>query len=169
MHQLKPARGETDTRTFMMGHFPEIARRNGQDPYNSQICQLPDDPMNRLNDPIRQFLKRVLPRFLVLRQNRFSPLPYHLRDSPVERVPDLVDQLARFTLAFVGGASLVIPMIIMTVRPSQVKSIATVSLAVVGVSFFMAVGFRCNNAETLGVTAAYAAVLVVFIGASRPE
>lgn len=77
-----------------------------------------------------------------------------------------VDRLARFVIAFAGGVFLVVPMIIMTLRPSETKSLVTVSVAVVIFSLILAFGIRVSNVETVVSTATYAAVLVVFVGTS---
>ena len=77
-----------------------------------------------------------------------------------------MDKLARFVIGFVGGAALVIPMLIMSIHQNQAKSLTTTSVAVVLFAIAMAVGIRATNSETLAATAAYAAVLVVFVGTS---
>ena len=75
-----------------------------------------------------------------------------------------MDRLARFVVGFVGGAALIVPMLVMSIKRSQAKSLTTTSVAVVLFAVAMAVGIRATNAETLAATAAYAAVLVVFVG-----
>lgn len=77
---------------------------------------------------------------------------------------ELVDIMARFTIAIAGGASLIVPMVIMALSPSQMKSLVTVPVAVVVFSLMLAFSIRAANIETLVSTARYAAVLVVFVG-----
>lgn len=79
-------------------------------------------------------------------------------------VSEFVDVVARFIIAVAGGASLIVPMVIMALRPSLIKSLVTVSVAVVIFSLLLAFGIRVSNIETLVSTATYAAVLVVFVG-----
>ena len=57
-------------------------------------------------------------------------------------------------------------MLIMVFAPSTVKSVSTVSAAVLLFASVMAFGVRAGNVETLVATATYAAVLVVFVGTS---
>ena len=79
-----------------------------------------------------------------------------------------MDKLARFILAFTGGAALVVPVLIMSLpRVDQTKTLVTVSVAVTLFAALMSVGIRASNAETLVATATYAAVLVVFVGSSN--
>ncbi len=92
----------------------------------------------------------------------------YLQRLPPETVSPFVDKLARFVIAFAGGAALVVPMLIMALpRMGKGKSLITVSVAVTLFAMMMSVGIRANNPETLVATATYAAVLVVFVGASN--
>jgi hypothetical protein len=54
----------------------------------------------------------------------------------------------------------------MAISPSQVKSLATVSVSVIVFSLISSFVIRLTNVETLVSTATYAAVLVVFVGTS---
>ena len=96
-----------------------------------------------------------------------SRIDEYLRDEPPQNVSPFVDKLARFIIAFTGGAALVVPMLIMSL-PSihKTKSLTTVSLAVTLFAAMMSVAMRATNTETLVATATYAAVLIVFVGTS---
>ena len=83
-----------------------------------------------------------------------------------EEISPFVDTLARFIVAITGGLSLVIPMLFMRLGETLFKSLTTVSAAVVLFSALTSLMFNASNVETLGATAAYAAVLVVFVGTS---
>lgn len=78
----------------------------------------------------------------------------------------MVDRLARFVVAIVGGIFLVVPMVIMVVDASETKSVVTVAMAVLIFSLVLSFGMKVSNVETLVSTATYAAVLVVFVGSS---
>lgn len=82
------------------------------------------------------------------------------------RISQFVDRLVRFAVAITGGTFLVVPMLIMAISPSQVKSLATVSVSVIVFSLILSFVIRLTNVETLVSTATYAAVLVVFVGTS---
>jgi hypothetical protein len=76
------------------------------------------------------------------------------------------EMLQRIIAAICGGALLVAPMLIMAIHPSKTKSLATSSTFVfvfgLGLAFFSA----SKASELLAATAAYAALLVVFVGVS---
>jgi hypothetical protein len=75
----------------------------------------------------------------------------------------------RLFMAAFGGAALVGPMIIMTLHPTKATNLATTSAFVIVVAGLLA--YVMNDAtskDVITATAAYAAVLVVFVGASAP-
>lgn len=84
---------------------------------------------------------------------------------PPDEVSPFVDKVARFLVAFVGGASLVVPMLIMRLpEVSLIKSLVTVSVAVLLFAVVLSLVMRASNTDTMVATATYAAVLVVFVG-----
>ncbi|KAI1371628.1 hypothetical protein F4677DRAFT_435239 [Hypoxylon crocopeplum] len=73
----------------------------------------------------------------------------------------------RFMAAFVGGVLLVVPVIIMALGPNLNKSLITTSVAVIVFSLYMSwANSTLKQGELLAASAAYAAVLVVFVGVS---
>jgi VIT1/CCC1 family predicted Fe2+/Mn2+ transporter len=91
---------------------------------------------------------------------------YFAGDAP-EQVSVFVDRLARFLVAFLGGAMLIVPMMIMRLpRVTVLKSLVTASISVVVFAGALSVFFKASNTDTMVATATYAAVLVVFVGVS---
>ena len=148
--------------------FPEFAELDG-DPFNSRYCSLSSGPPAIPSDPIRDYLKGVLPRRLTYTKSEMdSRMMAYLHGQPPQTVSPFVDKLTRFAIAFAGGAALVVPMLIMKLpHTNQIKSLITVSVAVTLFASLMSVGIRATNSETLVATATYAAVLVVFVGTSN--
>lgn len=70
----------------------------------------------------------------------------------------------RFVAAIFGGLSVIAPMLVMAIHPSEVKTLVTASVAVVGFSLALAWKSSAQVETLLATTAAYAAVLVVFVG-----
>lgn len=77
-----------------------------------------------------------------------------------------MDKLARSMVAFTGGLSLVVPIVIRRIGETLVKSLVTVSVSVVLFVAVISIVLRPNNTEIVAATATYAAVLVVFVGTS---
>ncbi|KAL3958312.1 hypothetical protein ACCO45_006474 [Purpureocillium lilacinum] len=115
------------------------------DPFESHYSYFQD--ADGKVDPLRAAMMKYLPAHLAV-------------------VSALVDRLVRFVIAVTGGVFLVVPMIIMTLHPSQTKSLVTVSVALLVFSLMLSFVVRVSNVETLVSTATYAAVLVVFVGTS---
>ena len=73
----------------------------------------------------------------------------------------------RIVMALFGGAAVIGPMLIMTLHPSRNTSLITVSLATFLFALLLAIIANDSaGKDVLGATAAYAAVLVVFVGTS---
>ena len=72
----------------------------------------------------------------------------------------------RFFMAVVGGLALLIPMLVMTYYPGRNVSVVTTSVAMLIFAAMITLGTQLAPDQVLGATAAYAAVLVVFVGTS---
>ena len=71
----------------------------------------------------------------------------------------------RIVMAMFGGVALITPMLIMTLHPSRNVSLVTTSLATFLFALILAFGAtESAGKDVLAATAAYAAVLVVFVG-----
>lgn len=138
------------------------------DPWDSHYSYCEDiERRDAEIDPLRQALIRYLSSPLTYSRHERQERAKEFSDGLLAReVSEFVDRLARFIIAITGGLFLVVPMIIMTLRPSETKSLVTVSVGVVIFALILAFGIRVSNVETLVSTATYAAVLVVFVGTS---
>lgn len=88
----------------------------------------------------------------------------YFRSVRQERVARRFGMRNRLIAAGCGGLSLVVPMLIMAIKPSQVKTLVTASVAVLLFSFGLAWKSSARVEMLLATTAAYAAVMVVFVG-----
>ncbi|KAK3313287.1 hypothetical protein B0H66DRAFT_565763 [Apodospora peruviana] len=71
---------------------------------------------------------------------------------------------ARIFMALGGGLSLVGPMLIMVLHPTKLTALTTTSCFVTGIAVVLAVFMRDSQPkDVVACTAAYAAVLVVFV------
>lgn len=127
--------------------------------------RLPDTSM-LASDPLRDILKAVLPKTLTYTKREIQRrTPEFLEGRPPVEVSGFVDKLARFIVAFIGGAALVVPMLIMRLpEVTLTKSLVTVSVAVLLFAVVLSLVLRASNTDTMVSTATYAAVLVVFVG-----
>jgi uncharacterized RDD family membrane protein YckC len=84
----------------------------------------------------------------------------------LDKLPPFVEGLARIIIAITGGLFLLVPMILMTFITSPHYRLIIVSVAVLWFSISLGIVSHATNQELLGATAAYTAVLVVYVGAA---
>ena len=165
MRDMEKAPSADERRADLSQAFPEIAALPG-DPYNSRYCTL-TKPLPTVGDPVRNFLKRTLPRDLSYTEEEKSHrLDAYLYKQPPKAISPFVDTTARFIVALVGGAALIIPVLVMSLHATLTSKLLTLTIAVLLFSLITAVGLRATNPEILVSAATYAAVLVVFVGTS---
>lgn len=82
----------------------------------------------------------------------------------------LIEELLnRVRMALFGGVAVVVPMLIMTLHRTLLTTLLTTSLFVLAVGLILAWSMdRAEPKDILTATAAYAAVLVVFVGTTLP-
>lgn len=91
---------------------------------------------------------------------------FHKQDTRQRSREDLLD---RIRMALFGGVVVVAPMLIMTLHRTLLTALLTTSLFVLAVGLVLA--WLMDSAEPkdiLTATAAYAAILVVFVGTTLP-
>ncbi|KAK5718113.1 hypothetical protein LTR17_015835 [Elasticomyces elasticus] len=110
------------------------------------------------NDRIRKISSDLLPGWFS--STFLETLSPHL---------SLTIMIERLTVAFFGGASLLVPMIIMTFRTSRTARLVTVCVATLLFAYAIALFTSAKKQDILGATAAYAAVMVVYVGTVLPS
>ncbi|KAK5121888.1 hypothetical protein LTR85_004459 [Meristemomyces frigidus] len=97
-------------------------------------------------------------------------MPWPLQELTwINRGRNYTDLFQRSVIAVSGGVSLLVPVIIMTFTTSRAARLIVVSVTVLLFSLFMAVGTPATNENLLTATAAYAAVMVVYVGTALPS
>ena len=81
---------------------------------------------------------------------------------------NLTRKFQQIILALGAGASLLVPMIIMTFKTSRTAKLIVVSVATILFGVLCAV-ISNSKENILGATTAYAAVMVVYIGSASPS
>lgn len=78
----------------------------------------------------------------------------------------LAEVITRFLVALIAGAFLVVPMVILANQSSRKAQLITVSMCIVVFSFLISLISMASNEQIMLASAAYAAVLVVFLSNS---
>jgi hypothetical protein len=74
------------------------------------------------------------------------------------------EEWKRFAFAMAGGLALMVPMLVLTVHKVPDRSLVTITIAIFLFSGGVAVFSQAAPENLLGATAAYAAVLMAFVG-----
>jgi hypothetical protein len=115
------------------------------DPYNSGIYLRLEDKEGS-DEELRRWLKNTLPcKLAYSKEDRMSRKLEFAPHEPSWRISGFVDRLAQIILAFIGGASLIVPMLIMSFYSSKTKSLVTISLAVLLFSVVLSMALKLQN------------------------
>lgn len=134
--------------------------------FNNVYLTLETDPTQK-RDLIRETLRKHLPVYLSwTKTEKDHYRSEYSHNEPPKLYSPFLHRLARFIVGVIGGAWLVVPLLIMAFDSSFTKTMVTVSVAVVLFALAISLLFESDNKETLTATATYAAVLVVFVGTS---
>ncbi|KAH7275752.1 hypothetical protein B0J15DRAFT_540752 [Fusarium solani] len=158
--------GEINSDDYIMalaGMLTELEKKRSQlkaaQEFNSKTAD--DEAIHRVTSEAEISTFEAQIAHVLVSGARFSPAGVRTEEKSKARL----SFLGRLAMAIFGGAALVVPMLIMSLRPSKLTGLLTTSLFVVGVAVALA-WFMKDAApkDILAATAAYAAVLVVFVG-----
>lgn len=109
----------------------------------------------------------VLPKGLLpIARDQDSPRLPGLSRTVAHRASESEQLWVRFGMASAGGLVLVVPMLIMANLESKTASLVTKCVAMFLFAAGITFGTHLKPDQVLGATAAYAAVLAVFVGTS---
>ncbi|KAK5110242.1 hypothetical protein LTR85_001301 [Meristemomyces frigidus] len=117
-------------------------------------------------DDVREFLRKHLPVSFTWTEEE-KKAHKDLFDEKIympKRLSRKAEVLARFIVAMFGALFILLPMYIMALDTNRTKNLVTTTVAVLLFAMVSSLTLRTSNDQTLGATAAYAAVLVVFVG-----
>jgi hypothetical protein len=118
------------------------------------------EDLNEASEKVELIQKMVSEAFLDVLSSTTSGISVEKKHKESQAL------FARLTMALGGGLALVAPMLIMVLHSTKLTAILTTSCFVVAVAIALAV-FMVDSQpkDVVACTAAYAAVLVVFVGA----
>lgn len=149
---------------------------NAYEKFKTRMVRV-DLPLRRSSrDPIQHFLRKGLRRFWYA----LNTWKLHTDDEeqgptgPVSRVmanwdrthqntARIAEAVTRFVIAGFAGAALIVPLIVLSYQHSQRGRLMIVSVFVSIFCFLLSVLSKATNYETMAASAAYAAVLTVFV------
>ncbi|KAL5330251.1 hypothetical protein ACEPPN_003777 [Leptodophora sp. 'Broadleaf-Isolate-01'] len=120
-----------------------------------------------IGSQLETILQNHLPKWITWSssEKKYQPAYYAQGKSPT-KISTAVRVIASTILSVCSGATIIVPMIVMSFDPSKNKSLIVVSAAVVLFSFVLGAVVQAKSENVFIATATYAAVLVVFVGVS---
>jgi hypothetical protein len=150
--------------------------------YKTRLVRVDLATRNSSRDPMQHLLRKVLRRLwyhaLSARESARNPdqeggckpPTSHVRaqfNRSFQNTARIAETAARFLIAVFAGSFLVIPLIILSFQTSKASNLITVSICIVVFSFLVSLLSKASNYETMAASAAYAAVLAVFISGNK--
>jgi len=152
---------------------------NPYETYKTRLVRIDLPRRSSPKDPFRHNLRRLLRGIWFFGRKRKekrdqewrgesaipSALESELKKS-YQNTNDLAEYLTRFLVALLAGPILVVPLVVLSRQSSSDAHLTTVSVCIVMFSLVVSLLTRASNQETMAASAAYAAVLVVFVSGS---
>lgn len=128
------------------------------------------DPLQRL---IHKWLRAIRYRSLSSKfrkdeetaEERIEQHPTPIKFS-YQNTVFLAEIISRFLVALVGGIFMVIPLVMISHQERQSAHLITVAIWIIAFSLLVSIVMKVSNQATLGVVAAYSAILSVFVSNS---
>lgn len=136
-----------------------------------------DLPLRRSSrDPIQHFLRKSLRRlWYALNLSRLHSGDEEQRETGMlgkglasfnrtyQNTARIAEVITRFVIAMVTGATLVVPLVVLSYQKSEAKRLITVILFVSVFCLLLSLFSKASNYEVMAASAAYAAVLTVLV------
>jgi uncharacterized protein DUF6594 len=124
-------------------------------------------PATLKDDWVKSSLRRLredaesqdLEKGLTYTRTKEDQLHFHKYDDS-----EVINIMSRVIIAVLGSAAMLAPILIMTDLSKQKDRVITVSVSVIIFGLVLSFGSRPSNQEILAASAAYTAVLVVYVG-----
>ena len=151
-----------------------IDDRNPYEIYKTRLVRVDTASRSRSGDFLRRSLRKYLRVFWFFVRSRGGKRSTHssyLSATELElnlkrsyrNTSRLADIITRFLIGLIWGAFLVVPLMILSHQFSGEARLITVSISIVFFSFLVSLLTKATNEETMVASAAYAAVLAVFL------
>lgn len=149
---------------YMQEHTARHAKNDELDPFYLKSSK----HLQRLAmEEIGSIPNLVLPKGLLpTARDHDNPQLPGLSRTVAHRASESEQLWVRFGMASAGGLVLIVPMLIMANLGTKTANLITTCVAIFLFAVGTTAGTRLKPDQVLGATAAYAAVLVVFVGTS---
>ena len=164
--------------TFSLADNPSRSgARIDLETYKTRLVRVDLPRRNTSRDLIQHYLRKIVRRIWYFGPHFKSRLFDEESSRPVSSAKASLDRsclntarvaevATRFLVAVLAGAFLVLPLIMLTFEESKESHLITVSIFIIVFSLLVSLLSKASNYETMAATAAYAAVLSVFVSSN---
>jgi hypothetical protein len=161
--------------TFSLAdNLPHAACQLDLNPYEMYKTRLvkADVPLKRPRTPMLAFIHTSLRAYWyhIRHKATFQSMAASVESQKLVPGPlvyqntiKLAESVASFLTALTSGAFMIVPVCILSFQHGKVAHLITVSISIVAFSLAISLTMRTSGPETVAASAAYAAVLVVFL------
>jgi hypothetical protein len=150
--------------------------------YKTRLVRVDLAPRRGSRDPIQHYLRKFLRSLWYSIHSARSSARYSdeehadkpqvshagaIFDRSFQSTARMAEAAARFLIAVFAGSFLVVPLIVLSFQTSKANNLITVSICIVVFSLLVALLSKASNYETMAASAAYAAVLAVFVSGNK--
>ena len=156
--------------------------RDDLNPYKTRLVRVDLPPRSGSRDPIQHYLRKLLRISWYSARSKIGseserdeesqtkpPAPNAMRarmERSYQNTARVAEAATRFLVALLAGSFLVVPLVILSFQDSKENHLLTVSICIVVFSLLVSLTSKASNYETMAASAAYAAVLSVFVSGS---
>lgn len=143
--------------------------------HKTRLVRVDQSPRNR-QDPLQRLIHKLLRHFRYLRISRSSQGNVENGSSIVanshlssQNTALIADVFSRIIIAVAAAIFLTAPLAALSHEPRKSVQIAVISVCIVVFSALVSITLRASNLEMLVVSAAYAAIISVFVSNSPTQ
>lgn len=140
--------------------------------YETRLVRVDLGPRT-VHDPFRRGIQKTLRRLRYWRSSNKSngdeecfPKRWFPKISAYQNTALVADILSRFVVAIVASAFMVLPLIMISNQTTKRERLVTISIWIALFSVLISTTLRASNLATMGVAAAYAAILSVVVSSA---
>lgn len=170
--------------TFSLSDNPsESNARNDLNPYETyktRLVRVDLAPRSSSRDPFQHYIRKCLRTLWYstrstrnLNKDEESGIKSPISkaramfDRSYQNTARVAEAATRFLIAVFTGSFLVVPLIVLSFQTSKESHLVTVSVCIVVFSLLISLLSKASNYETMAASAAYAAVLAVFVSGNE--
>ena len=156
-----------------------VQKLNAHEKFKTRLLRVDLPSRKNSRDPIQHYLRKGLrrlwyswntPQLRPEDEEQRHTDPFHTLSPSLERTwgntARIAEVLTRFIITCIAGVALVVPLVILSAQPTEQARLPVVVICIVLFCLVVSTLSKATNYEAMAASAAYAAVLTVFLSNS---